>query len=312
MSPCDHYNATEKMRRPNWLQVLATPDPYRGVYTRDEFDEDSGALAAQYAADAHASIAARAKKGHAPAACLVESVMGVGGQVMYPKGYTRELASIVRAAGGLMIADEVQTGLGRMGSVMWAFEEQEYTPDIVTMGKPMGNGFPIAAVLTTREISQAFTQVGEYFNTFGGSQVASAAGLAVLDVLEEEDLVGNAQRVGSYLVKKLEGLKAKHPSIGDVRGSGLFYGLEFVQPGTKIPDPGMCKATVNKVKESGILTGFDGPGQNVLRIKPPMCFSKANAKQLAATLDTALTMQSLNAEYMTPEFDEEEAVASTI
>jgi 4-aminobutyrate aminotransferase-like enzyme len=310
MSPCEHYNASEHLRRPKWLQVLAKPDPFRGVYSRDEYDEGSGELASRYVADAHAVIADRAKKGHRVAACLVESIMGVGGQVIYPEGYVQELAKVVRAGGGLMVADEVQTGLGRTGTAMWAFEEQGYTPDIVTMGKPMGNGFPIAAVFTSRAISQAFTESGEYFNTFGGSQVASAVGIAVLDVLEDEGLVENANTIGKYLMKKLSALKEKHPEIGDVRGSGLFIGLEFVVPGTKEPDAAACMATVNKVKENGILTGYDGPDQNILRIKPPMCFSKANAKQLLAALDTALTMRRLKEEHLTPEFEDEAAATS--
>jgi 4-aminobutyrate aminotransferase-like enzyme len=209
---------------------------------------------------------------------LTRSVAGVK---LPPKGYIDGVASIVRACGGLFIADEVQTGFGRLGSCMWAFqynteEKASFVPDIVTVGKPFGNGMPLAAVVVTRDVSDAFDAMEvEYFNTFGGNPVSAAAGLAMLDVLHEEKLLGHAQTVGSYLIGRLRALQQKIPLIGDVRGCGLFIGLELVNNRIS-KDPASREAsslcTILKTKYH-ILTSLDGPFANVFVIKPPMVFS---------------------------------------
>ncbi len=209
--------------------------------------------------------------------------LSVAGVKLPPKGYIEGVASIVRACGGLFIADEVQTGFGRLGSCTWAFqyntEEKACTfvPDIVTVGKPFGNGMPLAAVVVTRDVSDAFdTLEVEYFNTFGGNPVSAAAGLAMLNVLHEEKLQGNAKTVGSYLIGRLRALQRKIPLIGDVRGSGLFIGLELVKNQFS-KEPASREAsylcTILKTKYQ-ILTSLDGPFANVFVIKPPMVFSK--------------------------------------
>lgn len=295
VSPTVHYNpGNQKMKSDaasasETLLALKTeaipvPDPYR--HTGSE--PLTGAVAAKAV---EASIHRRMSQGARLAAMIVETIQGVGGQVVYPEGYLSEAAAHVRKAGGLFIIDEVQTGFGRIGSHLWAFEDPRHggvLPDIVTIGKPMGNGFPLAAVVTTAELASVLK--GEYFNTFGGAPVACAAGMAVLDVLEEEHLCENAQWVGSHLRAELEALGKRHHTIGDVRGSGLFLGVELVQDKeTKEPAAALCKQVVNRMKDQGVLVSFDGPGQNVIRIKPPMCFTRKNAEVLVDRLDEALT-----------------------
>ena len=195
----------------------------------------------------------------------------------------------VRAAGGLCIADEVQVGFGRVGTHFWGFETQGVVPDIVTLGKPIGNGHPLAAVITTPEIAASFDNGMEYFNTFGGNPVSCAIGLAVLDVLEEEKLQENALRVGTHLMEGLRGLMEKHPLIGDVRGLGLFVGIELVDNReTLAPAAVQASYIVNRMRERGILLSTDGPLHNVLKIKPPLVFTEANADHLVSTLDDIL------------------------
>lgn len=211
---------------------------------------------------------------------------------MYFGGCLAAAASHVRRRGGLFVLDEVQTGFGRIGSQLWAFEDPRnggVVPDMVTLGKPMGNGFPLAAVVTTAELAAVLK--GEYFNTFGGSPVACAAGMAVLDVLEDEHLCSNATWVGKFLKEQLCSLQGtRHQSIGDVRGEGLFLGVEIVKDrSTKEPDAELCQAVVNRMKDQGVLVSYDGPLQNVIRIKPPMCFSSKNAEMLVDRLDDSLT-----------------------
>ena len=221
-----------------------------------------------------------------PSAFLVESMPSVAGQIVLPAGYLKKAFADVRAAGGLCIVDEVQVGLGRVGSKFWGFELQDVVPDIVVMGKPLGNGHPLGAVVTTPEIAKSFANGMEYFNTFGGNPVSMAAGLAVLDVLEEEGLQQNAQRVGSYMLERLRELQKRHAIIADVRGSGFFIGVELVkgrEPATK-----EASALVNALKEAGILTGTEGPHHNVIKIRPPMCFDQENADFLVERLDRAL------------------------
>ena len=210
---------------------------------------------------------------------------------MPPDGYLQKCYEHVRKAGGVCIADEVQTGLGRFGSSWWAFEQQKVVPDIVTMGKPCGNGMPLAAVVCTRDVSEAFASGPEYFNTFGGNPVCAAAGLAVFETIEREGLMVNAKETGEWLrqaVKSLSGDAGK--MIGDVRGSGLFIGIEFVRDQlTRAPATEETNLLCSQLKDAHrILTSIDGPYDNVLVIKPPMCFGKVEARILVDAIEKEL------------------------
>ena len=192
----------------------------------------------------------------------------------------------MRAAGGVCIADEVQVGFGRLGTHFWGFETQGVVPDIVVLGKPIGNAFPLGAVVTTREIAASFDNGMEFFSTFGGNPVACAAGLAVLDVLRDEDRQQHALVVGSRLIAGLKGLMERHPLVGDVRGSGFFLGVELVRDRqTREPAPEEAAYVVNRLRERGILTGTDGPHDNVLKLRPPLVFTEQDADLFVATLD---------------------------
>jgi 4-aminobutyrate aminotransferase-like enzyme len=196
----------------------------------------------------------------------------------------------VRAAGGVCIADEVQTAYGRMGTSFYAFEDQRVVPDIVVLGKPIGNGYPLGAVVTTGEIAASFDNGMEFFSTFGGSTVSCAAGLAVLDVVREEDLQSHAARVGDRLLGRLRALSDRHEVVGDVRGSGLFLGVELVRDrATLEPATSQASYVVNRMREEGILIGTDGPSHNVLKIRPPMPFDVADADALASALERVLS-----------------------
>jgi len=218
---------------------------------------------------------------HDLAAFFCESALSCAGQVILPPGYLREIYGKVRAAGGVCVADEVQTGFGRAGTHFWMFETQDVVPDIVTMGKPIGNGHPLGAVVTTHEIAASFANGMEYFNTFGGNPVSCAVGLAVLDVIRDEGLQENARAAGEYLMAGLRELQARHPVITDVRGLGLFLGFEMT---------GEREATelVNRMKDRGVLLSTDGPRHNVIKIKPPLVFSRADADLLLARLEEVL------------------------
>jgi 4-aminobutyrate aminotransferase-like enzyme len=195
----------------------------------------------------------------------------------------------VREAGGVCIADEVQVGFGRLGTHLWGFETQGVVPDIVVLGKPIGNGFPLAAVVTTPEIAASFANGMEFFSTFGGNPVACAAGLAVLDVLEEEKLQENALRVGDYWIGKLKAMQERFPLMGDVRGSGLFLGIDLVRDTiSRVPATEEADYVVNRLRERGILAGTDGPHHNVIKLRPPLLFSEADADLFCATLDAIL------------------------
>jgi 4-aminobutyrate aminotransferase-like enzyme len=260
------------------------PDTYRGPFKAD--DPNAGE---KYAADVQLAIEEINDAGKRLSAFICESALGCGGQIILPDGYLKEAFARVRHAGGVCIADEVQTGLGRVGSHFWAFETQGVIPDIVTIGKPLGNGHPLAAVVTTREIAASFDNGMEYFNTFGGNPVSCAVGLAVLDVIEEDSLQGNALKVGAYLKSELEALKSKHPLIGDVRDQGLFIGVELVLDRETLEPAAMQAAYVaERMKESGILVSTDGPLHNVLKIKPPILFSSFDANALVSLLDRVM------------------------
>ncbi len=209
--------------------------------------------------------------------------------MVLPDGYLQAAFAEVRRAGGLCIADEVQVGFGRVGSHFWGFETQGVVPDIVTMGKPIGNGHPLAAVVTTPEIAASFANGMEYFNTFGGNPVSCAIGLAVLDVIEQEGLQAHAYEVGERLKAGLSALADRHALIGEVRGLGLFVGIELVRSRSGL-EPAAAEASyiVERMKEQGILLSTDGPLHNVIKIKPPLRFDMADADRLVHTLDRVL------------------------
>ena len=266
---------------PDWVHTVPIPDTYRGPYQQDV--PDAGPKYAEFVAE----TIARADAGIG--GFIAESCPSVGGQIILPDGYLEAAYAHVRTAGGLCIADEVQTGYGRTGSHFYAFEAQGVTPDIVVLGKPIGNGHPIAAVITTPEIAGSFDNGMEFFSTFGGNTVSCAIGLAVLKIVQEEGLQAHALEVGNHLLDGLRTLHARYQVIGDVRGAGLFLGVELVQNRNTL-EPASAEAdfVINRMAERGILLGTDGPMHNVLKIRPPMPFSIANADHLLATLDTVL------------------------
>jgi 4-aminobutyrate aminotransferase-like enzyme/Ser/Thr protein kinase RdoA (MazF antagonist) len=266
-----------------WVHTAPLPDDYRGPYRRD--DPEAGRKYAQQVAE----IVVRVKARGGPAAFICESLPSVGGQIVLPPNYLDEAYRHVRAAGGLCIADEVQVGLGRLGTHFWGFETQGVVPDIVVLGKPIGNGHPLGAVVTTPEIAASFDNGMEFFSTFGGNTVSCAVGLAVLEVIEEERLQEHARRVGNHLLAGLRGLMEKHRVVGDVRGLGLFVGVELVRDRTTLePATQETAYVVNRLRERGILTGTEGPFNNVIKIRPPLPFNTADGDLLVSTLDDVL------------------------
>lgn len=221
-----------------------------------------------------------------PCGFMAESLPSVAGQIVLPRGYLQRVYEAVRGAGGVCIADEVQTGYGRIGTHFYGFEMYDVVPDIVVLGKPIGNGHPIGAVVTTRAIADSFDNGMEFFSTFGGNNVSCAIGLAVLEVVQEENLQQHALRVGERLLEGLRTLQQRHSLIADVRGSGLFLGVELVRD----LEPATLDANriVNRLRDHGILIGTDGPNHNVLKIRPPMPFDDTNADLLITTLSNVL------------------------
>lgn len=267
-----------------WVHVAAIPDDYRGLYRRGESN-----LGARYAGHVGEIVEGLLKQGRGAVRYIAETMPSVGGQIVFPPGYLSEAYRYVRAAGGVAIADEVQVGFARLGTHFWGFETQGAVPDIVVMGKPIGNAFPLAAVVTTAEIARAFDNGMEFFSTFGGNPVSCAAGLAVLDVLEEERLQQNALGRGEQLMAGLGELQARHPLLGDVRGSGLFWGIDLVSDrATRQPAAGQASYVVNRLRELGVLAGTDGPHHNVIKLRPPLIFSDRDADLFLGTLDAVL------------------------
>jgi len=217
---------------------------------------------------------------------IAESMPSVAGQIVFPDGYLARVYEGVREVGGVCIADEVQTGYGRVGTHFWAFEKYGVVPDIVVLGKPIGNGHPIGAVITTRAIADSFANGMEFFSTFGGNNVSCAIGLKVLEVVQEENLQSHALEVGERLLGVLCELQQRHEIIRDVRGSGLFIGVELMRE--SLPASSEAARVVNEMRERGILLGTDGPHHNVLKIRPPMPFSAENADDLMVNLDLCL------------------------
>lgn len=268
---------------PEYVHKLPRPDPFRGFYRDDPQCREKYAL---HMARALEDIR---RQGRRPAAFIVESLMGCGGQIVFPRGYLQSTFRLVRLAGGLCISDEVQTGFGRCGDYFWGFESQGVVPDIVTLGKPMGNGYPIGAVITTRAVADAFANGMEYFNTYGGGPVACAAGMAVLQVIRAEGLQENARDVGHYLMEGLLALSKEFTLIGEVRGLGLFLGVELVlDRETRRPAAAHAAYVVERMCREGVLLSTDGPDHNVLKIKPPLVFTRSDADFLLAKMGQIL------------------------
>jgi len=270
------------------VKLLRVPDTFRGEYRSNDPE-----AYIKYAQDVDKRVAELGGRdnvdketgmGEGLAAFIVETIQGVAGQVVYPEGYLRETFKRVREAGGICIADEVQVGFGRMGTHFWAFETEGVIPDIVTMGKPIGNGHPLGCVMTTPEIAEAF-ESAQYFNTFGGNPVSCAIGRAVLDVIEKEGLQQNALEQGNKLMNGLLQLKNQYPLIGDVRGRGLFLGVELVRDrNTLEPATFETKLLWEKMRERGVLVGVGGPSKNVIRMKPPICISAEDVDDIITVM----------------------------
>jgi len=262
------------------VQHAQMPDLYRGPHGKDD------PLAGEkYAADVQ-NLIQYGTSGRI-AAFFAESIQGVGGAVVFPPGYLKHAYAHARAAGGLCVADEVQTGFGRTGTHYWGFETQGVVPDVVTLAKGIGNGVPLAAVVTTPQIAQALTS-RVHFNTFGGNPVCCAQGRAVLQVIDREKLQANALHVGAYLRDGLLKLADKHSLIGDVRGLGLMLGVELVKDrSTKVPAKDECASVFETCKDLGLLIGKGGLFGNTLRIKPPLCITRADVDFMVAVLDEA-------------------------
>lgn len=280
ISPYKH-NGPGGQGAPDWVHTAPVADTYRGQF------KDPRIAGKQYAHAVGEIIARLQSEGRQLCGFMAESWPSVGGQIMFPEGYLSEVYRFVRQAGGVCIADDVQTGYGRLGKWFYGFEQQGVSPDIVVLGKPIGNGHPIAAVVTSREIADAFDNGMEFFSTFGGNTVSSVVGKTVLDIVKEESLQEHANQVGQFLLSGLHEIKSRHPLIGDVRGSGLFIGVELVRDhDTLEPADREARYLVNRMRERGILIGTDGPLHNVLKIRPPMPFTSHDAEILLDQLDS--------------------------
>ena len=251
--------------------------------------EDPAAVGAAYVQQVKDAVRSLREAGYGVASLLFDTIFSTEGLPAVPQGYLAQVVEVVREAGGFFIADEVQPGFGRTGQGMWGYSAHGVIPDFVTMGKPMGNGHPLAGVVTTEAIVDRFTQDAVYFNTFGGNPVSAAAGNAVLDVIENQGLVENAATQGVYLQERLNELMGRHDNIASVRGQGLFFGLEFARDReTRTPDAAFTKRLINRMKEEGVLISRVGRHENVLKMRPPLTFQREHADLLLATLDHVL------------------------
>ena len=281
VSPYKH-NAKGGTGPPDFVYTVPMPDTYRGKYRGNNAGRE-------YLRELKNILEQLKKNNKKISAFIVEPIMGCGGQLILPKNFLKEAFDLVRNAGGICIADEVQIGFGRMGTNFWGFETENVVPDIVTMGKSMGNGHPLSAVVTTKKIADLFDNGMEYFNSFGGNPVSCAVGHAVLNVIKDEELQKNALDVGLYLKERLKNLKEQFPIIGDVRGRGLFLGVELVNSENLLPAKTEGHSIVNQMKENNILLSIDGPDNNVIKIKPPLVFNKENADELVLTFSKVLS-----------------------
>lgn len=268
---------------PEYVHVVPMPDPFRGIYR----GQSSGL---KYAAEVKTILDEIRSDNKRVSAFIFEPILGCGGQIIPPNGFLSSSFKMVRDNNGVCIADEVQVGFGRMGESFWGFETQNIVPDIVTLGKSIGNGHPLSVVVTSEDLSNEFNNGMEYFNSFGGNPVSCAIGHAVLKVIEEEELQKNAFIVGNELKTLLNEVKSVHDIIGDVRGKGLFLGIEIIRDlETLEPDKQVTHKIVNEMRNRKILLSSDGPDHNVIKVKPPMVFNSSNALFLVETLDKVLS-----------------------
>ena len=275
-SPTSYKQGVPPLR----VRVVPAPDSYRVSQER---------LSTTFAGDVATAIEDLRRNGIRFSALLIDTIFSSDGVFADPPGFLHTAIDVVHRANGLFIADEVQPGFGRTGASWWGFQRHGVAPDIVTMGKPMGNGYPIGAVVTRPEILGAFCARHGYFNTYAGSPLAAAVGHAVLDVIEREGLMENAVRVGEHLKQRLTEMSARHPEMGDVRGAGLYIGVELLRRGDGSPAPERAAAVINKLRDRRVLIGAAGRMGNVLKIRPPLCFSAVHADHLLAALDDVLT-----------------------
>ncbi|TFF17844.1 aminotransferase class III-fold pyridoxal phosphate-dependent enzyme [Jiella endophytica] len=274
---------------PSSLKGGAVPPHVRVVPMPAERDGDGpGDLAARFAGAVAKAIGELQASGHGLAGLIVDTIFSSDGVFADPPGFLKPAVEAVQAAGGIFIADEVQPGFGRTGAGLWGFARHGVTPDIVTMGKPMGNGYPMGGVATRADLLERFCESVGYFNTFGGNTVAAAAGRAVLEVIAGEGLIENAEAVGGYLRAGLRQLAGRRPEIGAVRGAGLFVGLDIVDPDTRAPDARRAGAVINGLRRRHVLVGAAGPFGHTLKIRPPLCFSREHAEMFVAALADVL------------------------
>lgn len=274
------FNHKKGQGQQDYILKVPLPDTYRGKYKTP--NEQAGKLYAQEA------IEQLKYSGKTVAAFISEPIVGCGGQVPLALGYLQELYPAIRNQGGVCISDEVQTGFGRLGEHFWGYEAHNVVPDIVILGKPIANGHPMGAVVCTEEIAACFAEGPEFFSSFGGNPVSCAIAQAVLEVLEEEKLPEHAQIVGAYFQKQLNELQKQYPAIGDVRGAGLFIGIELIIPGTLDPNPKLANYLKNELRKRHILISTDGPFDSVLKSKPPLCFTTENVDQVVRELELLL------------------------
>ncbi|EDZ46354.1 aminotransferase, class III family [Rhodobacterales bacterium Y4I] len=276
------FNKPGGVGQADWVELVEVADDYRGSFRRGDPDR-----AQKFADLVDPSIARLREKGHGVAGFIAETFPSVGGQIIPPKGYLPAVYEKIRAAGGVCIADEVQTGLGRLGEYYFGFEHQGALPDIVVMGKPIGNGHPLGVLATTKEIAASFDNGIEFFSTFGGSTLSCRIGKEVLDIVDDEQLQENARVVGAQLLGGLKALEGKHACIGDVRGMGLFLGVELVNPdGTEATE--ICSYVKNRMRDHRILIGSEGPKDNILKIRPPLTIEPEDADMITSVLDEIL------------------------
>jgi 4-aminobutyrate aminotransferase-like enzyme/Ser/Thr protein kinase RdoA (MazF antagonist) len=279
------YDVPERRALAAHVATLAPPYAYRG-----EWGEEVSDRGARYAGYVEAALQALASRGHAPAAFIMDSILSSNGIIAPPPGYLQGVYERVRAAGGLCVADEVQSGFGRMGEHMWGFEIDGVVPDIVTFGKPIGNGHPLGLVVTTHDIAERFAGVSSFFSTTGGNPVSCRAALAVLEVMEREGLQENARRLGIIMADGIRALANKHTLIGDVRGAGLFLGVELVRDRrTKEPADTETSLVINGLREMGVLIGREGHYDNVLKIRPPIVINDLQVELFLKTLDEVMS-----------------------
>ena len=260
------FNAVGGVGQVDWVELVDLPDDFRGKFKRN--DADCGR---KFGNLVNPAIERLEKKQKKVGAFIAETFPSVAGQIIPPHGYLQEVYKNIRNAGGLCIADEVQTGLGRLGEYYFGFEQQEVEPDIVVLGKPIGNGHPIGVVVTTNEIADSFADGPEFFSTFGGSTLSCMIGNEVLEIVDDEGLQENAKQMGDRLLTGLWGIKNNFPQIGDVRGMGLFLGIDLVKNNTiQDEDKDLCTYIKNRMRDYRILIGSEGPKDNVLKIRPPL------------------------------------------